>query len=105
MLGYLSPCYEGLRNNVSTPLLELKNHEWSPGTGDFVSHRVIKEYIQAAAKRSGGTYLYNTRVEKAWKTEGKWQIESTTLTRLESGRAKKLRRVQVSHRLSSQTNS
>ncbi|MCJ1346973.1 hypothetical protein MMC31_005193, partial [Peltigera leucophlebia] len=76
------PCYEGLHNNVSTTLLEMKNHPWPAGTPDFIHHRHIKAYLDAVAQMSstGSSYLYNTKVERVWKTGARWRIQSTLLT-------------------------
>ncbi|MCJ1358550.1 MAG: hypothetical protein MMC33_008550 [Icmadophila ericetorum] len=80
------PAYEGLRNNISTHEMELKNQSWPPGTEEFTSHRVIKLYLQDIADRSGADeFLYNTKVEFLWKEEGRWRVRSKTLTRLAGG--------------------
>lgn len=91
------PCYEGLVTNVPTAMSEFKNQAWEPGTPNFVSHRLVKDYIQAAARRSGPqtSYLFSTRVERIWKRESKWQIQSTALTRAANGNMKKSRRFRV----------
>lgn len=100
-LGFLipkhSPCYEGLHNNVSTTLVEMKNRPWPAGTPDFIHHRHIKAYLDAAAQESStrSSYLYNTKVERVWKTGAQWHIQSTLLIRFEGPTAKISRCVRV----------
>lgn len=91
------PCYEGLVTNMPIAMSQFKNQAWAHGTPDFVNHRLVREYIQAAAQRSGPqtSYLYSTRVERIWKRESKWQLQSTALTRAANGNLKKSRRIRV----------
>src|SRR6267154_486433 len=44
------PAYNGLTNNISTVLQELKGYPWPAGTEDFVNVRVKGEYIQSYSK-------------------------------------------------------
>lgn len=94
---YFRPCYEGLVTNVPIAMSEFKNQPWEHGTPDFVNHQLVKNYIQAAAPRSGPqtSYLYITRVERMWRRESKWQVQSTALERAANGNVKKSRRVRV----------
>lgn len=75
----------------------MKNHPWDEGTPEYINHRVAKDYIQAAARKSGmlTSYLYNARVERIWKREEKWQIKSATLTHLTNGNLKRSTGIQV----------
>lgn len=92
-----SPCYEGLHNNVSTTLLEMKNHPWPAGTPDFIHHRHIKAYLEAVAQKSStkSLYLYNTKVEHIWKKGAQWQIQSTLLNHFDGVTMKNSRRIRV----------
>ncbi|KAL8746083.1 MAG: hypothetical protein Q9190_001868 [Brigantiaea leucoxantha] len=76
-----SPCYDGLFNNVSTPLLELKDHPWPKGTNDFVNHRKIKKYIQSVADSIdlAAYTCFHTKVLRIRKSSGKWHVLSGTL--------------------------
>ncbi|MCJ1308192.1 hypothetical protein MMC25_001844 [Agyrium rufum] len=76
------PCYEGLSNNVSTPLLAVKKHPWKPGTPDFVGHRVILEYIQgiASSKSLLDAIQFRTRVDLVTKKSGIWTVKTSALT-------------------------
>ncbi|KAM0710686.1 hypothetical protein Q7P35_001424 [Cladosporium inversicolor] len=75
------PCYEGLRNNVSTHEMEMQCQAWKPGTEEFVSQSVIADYIQSAAISNGITdsVFLNTRVESAEKHDEGWRVETSTL--------------------------
>ncbi|KAL9041084.1 MAG: hypothetical protein Q9214_004233 [Letrouitia sp. 1 TL-2023] len=75
------PCYDSLTNNVSTPLLELRDHPWKKGTQDFVNHRIIKEYIQSVADAINMTSFthFHTKVLRVRKVPKKWHILSGTL--------------------------
>ncbi|KAK2778780.1 hypothetical protein FQN53_001637 [Emmonsiellopsis sp. PD_33] len=91
------PCYEGLTNNIPTPLVRTKLNAWPDGTPDFVSHRTIKEYIQDTSKKAGVAQitLYNTRVFDVQKIGSQWKVKSLTLKRdVQSGRWHELQRVQ-----------
>lgn len=76
-----SPCYEGLRNNVPTPLMRTKLNAWPSGTPDFVSHVVMKKYIQDTSKKAGvdGVTIYGARVKKLCKQDGGWKVNWSTL--------------------------
>ncbi|KAF7157595.1 hypothetical protein CNMCM5623_001969 [Aspergillus felis] len=75
------PCYEGLRNNVPTPLMRTKLNAWPSGTPDFVSHFVMKEYIQDTSKEAGvdGITIYGARVKKLRKQDDRWEVTWSTL--------------------------
>ena len=76
------PAYVGLTNNVSTPLMKLKDHPWPPGTEHFVNHKVLAAYIQSAAESFGvkKSILFNTRVERIWKEDNMWRVQSSKLS-------------------------
>ncbi|EAW16835.1 putative FAD dependent oxidoreductase [Aspergillus fischeri NRRL 181] len=75
------PCYEGLRNNVPTPLMRTKLNAWPSDTPDFVSHVVMKEYIQDTSRKAGvdGVTIYGARVKKLRKQDGGWKVTWSTL--------------------------
>jgi len=77
------PCYDGLKNNVATPLLELTLNPFPPGTPDFVTHDVLRDYIQDTAIKTGvhRNTRYNTSVKKVMKIGEKWRVETSILTR------------------------
>ncbi|OKL61241.1 hypothetical protein UA08_03109 [Talaromyces atroroseus] len=69
-----------LKNNVPTDLLELSLNTWKPNTESFANHRVLAEYIQDTASKTGiaGQTLFNTKVERVNKQDGKWRVETRT---------------------------
>ncbi|KAI9738410.1 MAG: hypothetical protein M1834_008913 [Cirrosporium novae-zelandiae] len=75
------PCYASLMNNISTPLLQLKVNSFPPKTPDYVNHKVLEEYIQDTAQKTGvdELILYNTNVDNAEKEDGKWWLSTSTL--------------------------
>jgi len=80
-LTQYSPCYVGLKNNVSTRLLETTLNHFPAGTEDYVTHKVLAEYIQDTAKSTGVHELtrYDTNVKSVVKNGGMWAVESVTL--------------------------
>ncbi|RHZ66725.1 putative FAD dependent oxidoreductase [Aspergillus thermomutatus] len=68
-------------NNVSTPLMRTKLNAWPRGTPDFVSHVVMKEYIQDTSKKAGvdGATIYGARVKKLRKEQDRWEVTWSTL--------------------------
>lgn len=75
------PCYVGLTNNVGTRMLQTTLNPFPAGTPDFVSHSVLKDYIQDTAVRTGVHEItrYDTEVKNLTKSEDKWVLEATTL--------------------------
>ncbi|KAH0041952.1 FAD/NAD(P)-binding domain-containing protein, partial [Aureobasidium melanogenum] len=75
------PCYQGLHNNVSTPEMKLRTHDWKPDTPDFVPHDVLATYIQdtAAANNILPLVSFRTRVTKVEKKEKKWEVSIAKL--------------------------
>ncbi|PWY86668.1 pantothenate transporter, partial [Aspergillus heteromorphus CBS 117.55] len=83
------PCYDGLRNNVPTSLMRVKLNAWPEGTPEFVSHRVMKEYIQDTSAKAGSdaVTIYGARVTKLHKDEGNWRLTWSTLEKSEESGA------------------
>ena len=63
--------------------MKLKLNSWPPGTEDYVNHRVLNEYIQDTSHKTGvhSKTIYNTRVEKVFKSGSVWNVRTSTLTR------------------------
>ncbi|KAL2847213.1 major facilitator superfamily domain-containing protein [Aspergillus pseudoustus] len=81
------PCYQGLTNNVSTPLMRVTLNAWPEGTPDFVSHSVMKEYIQDTARktRAEDVTIYGARVKNVEKQGEGWLVTWSTLDQGDSG--------------------
>ena len=81
------PCYAGLTNNVSTPLMQTTLGAWPPETPDFVSQKVIEEYIQHISVMNGVVAVtkYNTRVENVQKHDEVWKLRTISLDKPPSG--------------------
>ncbi|KAL5117429.1 hypothetical protein ACEQ8H_004594 [Pleosporales sp. CAS-2024a] len=81
------PCYVGLQNNVSTRLLETTLNRFPLGTPDFVSHTVLRAYIQDTAMVAGvdAVTRYNTLVKSVVKKDSLWTITATTLHAADNG--------------------
>ncbi|KAL4894896.1 pantothenate transporter [Aspergillus ambiguus] len=81
------PCYESLKNNVSTPLMCVKLRPWPKGTDDFVSHRVLKQYIQDISYVTGvhEATVFGARVTNVYKREDSWRLHWTILRERDSG--------------------
>ncbi|KAB2102977.1 Flavin-containing monooxygenase [Alternaria gaisen] len=75
------PCYVGLKNNVSTRLLETTLNQFPPGTEDYVTHDVLCDYIQATTLLTGVHELtqYDTDVRSVIKNGRLWTVETATL--------------------------
>ncbi|KAF1363703.1 FAD/NAD(P)-binding domain-containing protein [Lizonia empirigonia] len=82
------PCYVGLKNNVATPLLETTLNKFPPGTEDFVSHSVLKDYIQDTAIKTHVDAItqYNTEVQNVSKEGETWSVRTSTLRTLDKGK-------------------
>lgn len=78
----IRPCYDGLKNNVSTRLMKTTLNPWPPDTVDFVNHRVLSEYIRDTSikARVDEKTLYNIKVEKIEKNGSKWDMRTSMLT-------------------------
>jgi cation diffusion facilitator CzcD-associated flavoprotein CzcO len=57
------------------------------GTEDYVSHAVLKDYIQdtAVATRVHDLTIYNTEVRKVSKNGNSWVVDTATLHTSEDG--------------------
>ncbi|KAJ4377607.1 hypothetical protein N0V83_000434 [Neocucurbitaria cava] len=82
------PCYIGLKNNVGTRLLETTLNQFPAGTEDFVTHDVLKDYIQDTAAITGVHEItqYETEVKHVSRKGGNWIVETATLHSDEAGR-------------------
>ena len=78
-----SPCYAGLKNNVSTPLMRTSLLPWPEETEDFVSQGYLEKYIQTISRRTGVHEVtrYNTRVEEVKAHDSRWTVRALTLTK------------------------
>lgn len=76
------PCYESLTNNVSTPLLRTKLNAWPEGTGPFVRHNVLKDYIQDTSQKAGvdNVTKFGARVDRVYKNGSTWNVHWSTLS-------------------------
>ncbi|KAF2084656.1 FAD/NAD(P)-binding domain-containing protein [Saccharata proteae CBS 121410] len=70
------PCYLGLQNNVGTRLLQTTLNPFPPGTPDFVSHTVLREYVETTVRRTGVDEVtrYQTSVESVEKVGDTWTV-------------------------------
>ncbi|GMG02505.1 unnamed protein product [Aspergillus oryzae var. brunneus] len=68
-------------NNVPTPLIRVKLNAWPEGTPDFVSHDVIKEYIQDTSRKArvDDVTIYGARVKDLRKRGDKWEVFWSTV--------------------------
>jgi hypothetical protein len=66
---------------VSTQLLETTLNTFPPGTGDYVTHDVLKDYIQTTALKTGVDKVihYDTEVTKVSKSGNSWIVDTATL--------------------------
>lgn len=78
------PCYAGLKNNVSTSLLQTSLGAWPEGTEDFVNHQLLEDYIVSLSRvnRVDIRTHYNTRVEDVANVGGSWMVRTSSLTKL-----------------------
>ncbi|EXJ91872.1 hypothetical protein A1O3_00422 [Capronia epimyces CBS 606.96] len=75
-------CYENLRTNAPTPLIEMSLNPWKPDTELYARHSVVADYIQETAARTGvhRTILHHTKVESVTKREEQsgWKVHTST---------------------------
>jgi hypothetical protein len=66
---------------VSTRLLETTLNRFPVGTDDYVTHAVLKDYIQATAVKTGVHEItqYDTDVKNVSKNGKLWSVDTTTL--------------------------
>lgn len=57
------------------------------GTEDYVSHSVLKDYIQDTSVKTGVERIthYDTKVLNMSKVNGKWKVETVSLERKPTG--------------------
>jgi len=81
------PSYAGLRNNVSTRLMKTSLQDWPEGTEDYVTQKVLEEYVQALSNDHGVSVItqYHTRVEEVRKQGSQWILRTTTLQKSAAG--------------------
>ncbi|KAL4937216.1 hypothetical protein BDV06DRAFT_232720 [Aspergillus oleicola] len=81
------PCYYGLKNNVSTPLMRVKLNAWPEETPDFVSHSVLSAYIQDTSVKSGvhDITIYGARVKNLEKRGESWEVRWSRLEGADAG--------------------
>jgi hypothetical protein len=92
-----SPCYDGLKNNVSTRLLETTLNKFPAGTADYVTHKTLADYIQDTSISTGVHTLtqYDTNVKNVLKKGESWSVETATLQTDTAGVARWKTSVQV----------
>ena len=84
---------------MGTRLLETTLNAFPPGTPDFVSHDVLKDYIQDTAFKTGVHELtrYNTEVKDLWRSDTTWSVDAVTLHTDKTGNVSRERNIQVVH--------
>ena len=72
---------------MATPLLETTLNKFPQGTEDFVSHSVLKDYIQDTAIKTEVDAItkYNTEVQNVVKTGDKWAVQTAKLHTTDTG--------------------
>ena len=72
---------------MATPLLETTLNKFPQGTEDFVSHSVLKDYIQDTAIKTEVDAItkYNTEVQNVVKTGNKWVVRTAKLRTTDTG--------------------
>lgn len=78
--SYKRPCYENLRTNAPTPLIEMSLNSWKRETELYARHSVVAHYIQETAAKTGvdRTILHNTKVESVSKGQSGWKVHTLT---------------------------
>lgn len=73
---------------MGTRLLETTLNQFPAGTEDFVTHNVLKDYIQDTAAVTGVHEItqYDTECKDVSKKGAKWIVETATLHSDEAGR-------------------
>ena len=61
--------------------MEMACQEWDEGTEEFVTHNILADYIQNAAKTNGilGCISFNTRVNQVKKVGSLWELDVARL--------------------------
>ncbi|KAM3505174.1 hypothetical protein MY10362_003118 [Beauveria mimosiformis] len=75
------PCYDSLRNNIDTPLMQVTLNAWPKGTPRVVTHPFIKRYIKETSARAGvdAVTIYGALVSEVWKEGSQWHIRWNSL--------------------------
>ena len=81
---------------MATRLMKTKLNSWPEGTGDYVNHRILKEYIQETSKKAGvdDLAIYGAKVTEVKKVNEKWDLRYETLKR-EGGEVKVEEKIEV----------
>lgn len=68
-------------NNIVTPLMRTTLNDWPENTPRYVSHPVIREYVQGTAAKVGANdvTIFGALVTKVWKEELTWSLAWTLL--------------------------
>ncbi|KAK4243529.1 hypothetical protein C7999DRAFT_44675 [Corynascus novoguineensis] len=74
------PCYNGLRNNIPTPVIRTLLLDWPKGTLDYITHDEVERYIQNIAVHTG---VQDRNSDPA---SPRWTIHAQTLQRVASKR-------------------
>ncbi|KAI1075631.1 FAD/NAD(P)-binding domain-containing protein [Whalleya microplaca] len=86
--GPPGPCYNGLKNNIPTPVMRSSLLHWPEGSGEFVDQKVVRQYIDDIARIHNvyDNILFHTRVESVAKPVGdrQWSVETSTLLNTKS---------------------
>ena len=66
---------------MSTRLLETTLHRFPVGTEDYVTHKVLADYIRDTSISTGvhDVTQYDTNVRNVWKSGETWSVETATL--------------------------
>ena len=61
--------------------MEMACQEWDEGTAEFVTHNILADYIQNAAKSNGilDCVSFNTRVNQVRKAGSFWELDVARL--------------------------
>ncbi|KAM3447086.1 hypothetical protein MY3296_009081 [Beauveria thailandica] len=75
------PCYDSLRNNIDTPLMQVTLNAWPKGTPRVVTHPCIKRYIKETSARAGvdAVTIYGALVSEVWKQGSQWHVRWNSL--------------------------
>lgn len=78
-------------------MMRVKLNAWPEGTPDFVSHSVMKEYIQDTSSKAGvhDITIYGARVKKIVKQGRNWEVAWSRLEQ-ESQGVKEVEQIWVS---------
>ena len=82
---------------MSTRLLETTLHRFPVGTEDYVTHKVLADYIRDTSISTGvhGVTQYDTNVKHVWKSGESWSVETATLQTNTTGMVRRKNSTQV----------